>query len=334
MSISYVSECSGFTEAKVEIIRYTWTIKNFSVWHEVMDESVTSAEISGGSGDGTRWRLHLGLNYSPAVTKSFAKLYLSFDGYKKEIRANYKALILNAKSQKVNEMTSGFHVFAKGVKVGFDKFIQMDHLLNDVNGLLINNELTIFCEIRVILDSVIKSDPSNRGKIEIPHCNFSRDFCSLFEDETYSDVTLLVNGCEYKAHRNILAVRSPVFAAMFKHDMKEKLKGIVEISDFDKDVIKEMLRFIYTGKVLNLDKMADGLLVAAKKYNLDRLKAMCEQAIYTRLSIQNALETLITAVQLKNRTIGFIRQHGAAIIKTAAFKTMLKTHPDLISEAF
>ena len=100
-----------------------------------------------------------------------------------------------------------------------------------------------------------------------------------------------------------------------------------------------MLRFIYTGKVLNLDKMADGLLVAAEKYNLDRLKAMCEQAIYTRLSIQNALETLITAdlqkaVQLKNRTIGFIRQHGAAIIKTAAFKTMLKTHPDLISEAF
>ena len=113
MSISYVSECSGFTEAKVEIIRYTWTIKNFSVWHEVMDESVTSAEISGGSGDGTRWRLHLGLNYSPAVTKSFAKLYLSFDGYKNEIRANYKALILNAKSQKVNERHLDFMFLQK-----------------------------------------------------------------------------------------------------------------------------------------------------------------------------------------------------------------------------
>ena len=36
--------------------------------------------------------------------------------------------------------------------------------------------------------------------------------------------------------------------------------------------LREMLNFIYTGKVENLNKMADDLLAAADKYQLKRLK--------------------------------------------------------------
>lgn len=39
----------------------------------------------------------------------------------------------------------------------------------------------------------------------------------------------------------------------------------VEINDVDPEVFKEMMRFIYTGKAPNLDKMADNLLAAADK---------------------------------------------------------------------
>jgi speckle-type POZ protein len=39
----------------------------------------------------------------------------------------------------------------------------------------------------------------------------------------------------------------------------------VEITDVDHEVMREMLRFIYTGKAPNLDKMADDLLAAADK---------------------------------------------------------------------
>ncbi len=39
----------------------------------------------------------------------------------------------------------------------------------------------------------------------------------------------------------------------------------VEIADVDHEVMREMLRFIYTGKAPNLDKMADDLLAAADK---------------------------------------------------------------------
>lgn len=63
---------------------------------------------------------------------------------------------------------------------------------------------------------------------------------------------------------NILA-RSPVFAAMFEHEMEERKQNRVTISDVEHDVLKEMLRFIYTGKSPNLEKMADDLLAAADK---------------------------------------------------------------------
>ena len=47
--------------------------------------------------------------------------------------------------------------------------------------------------------------------------------------------------------------------------MEERKLNRVEITDVDHEVMREMLRFIYTGKAPNLDKMADDLLAAADK---------------------------------------------------------------------
>lgn len=64
---------------------------------------------------------------------------------------------------------------------------------------------------------------------------------------------------------------------MFEHEMEERKKNHVDITDVDHEVLREMLRFIYTGKAANLEKMADDLLAAADKYALERLKVMCEE---------------------------------------------------------
>jgi speckle-type POZ protein len=72
-------------------------------------------------------------------------------------------------------------------------------------------------------------------------------------------------GTEFQAHKAVLAARSPVFAAMFEHEMEERKQGRVEITDVETEVLREMLRFIYTGKAGGLDKMADDLLAAADK---------------------------------------------------------------------
>lgn len=63
----------------------------------------------------------------------------------------------------------------------------------------------------------------------------------------------------------MLSARSPVFQAMFEHEMEERKHNRVDITDVDHEVLREMLRFIYTGKASNLEKMADDLLAAADK---------------------------------------------------------------------
>lgn len=52
---------------------------------------------------------------------------------------------------------------------------------------------------------------------------------------------------------------------MFEHEMEERKRNRVDITDVDHEVLREMLRFIYTGRAPNLDKMADDLLAAADK---------------------------------------------------------------------
>lgn len=54
--------------------------------------------------------------------------------------------------------------------------------------------------------------------------------------------------------------------------MAEARNDRVQIDDVDPDVLKEMLRFMYTGLAPNMERMADDLLAAADKYQLERLK--------------------------------------------------------------
>lgn len=55
---------------------------------------------------------------------------------------------------------------------------------------------------------------------------------------------------------------------MFEHEMEERKHNRVDITDVDHEVLREMLRFIYTGKASNLEKMADDLLAAADKVKI------------------------------------------------------------------
>ena len=50
--------------------------------------------------------------------------------------------------------------------------------------------------------------------------------------------------------------------------MEERKQNRVAITDVEHEVLREMLRYIYTGKSQNLEKMADDLLAAADKVRM------------------------------------------------------------------
>jgi speckle-type POZ protein len=106
---------------------------------------------------------------------------------------------------------------------------------------------------------------------------------------------LNIRGRVFPAHKLILATRSEVFAAMFQHQTKEQSSNQITIEDVEPEVFQELLRFIYTGRV-SLDKMetmAAGLLFAADKYLLDRLKKECENYLLHHMSPDNCVVLLL-----------------------------------------
>uniref|UniRef100_A0A182ML51 Speckle-type POZ protein n=1 Tax=Anopheles culicifacies TaxID=139723 RepID=A0A182ML51_9DIPT len=327
---------------KVVKFSYMWTINNFSFCREEMGEVLKSSTFSAGANDKLKWCLRVNPKGLDEESKDYLSLYLLLVSCNKsEVRAKFKFSILNAKREETKAMESQrAYRFVQGKDWGFKKFIRRDFLLDEANGLLPEDKLTIFCEVSVVADSVNISGQSNIIQFKVPECKLSEDLGTLFDNEKFSDVTLAVGGREFQVHKAILAARSPVFAAMFEHEMEERKQNRVAITDVDHEVLKEMLRFIYTGKAPNLDKMADDLLAAADKYALDKLKVMCEEALCVNLSVETAAETLIladlhSADQLKAQTIDFINtSHATDVVETVGWKNMVATHPHLLNEAY
>lgn len=336
-----VAESWCLTQVKVIKFSYMWTINNFSYCREEMGETLKSSIFSAGPNDNLKWCLRVNPKGLDEESKDYLSLYLlliSCD--KSEVHAKFKFSILNHKREETKGMESQrAYRFVQGKDWGFKKFIRRDFLMDDANGLLPDDKLTLFCEVNVVADSVNIFGQSSTCRLTVPKCNLSQDLGALLDRGSFTDVTLDVEGQEFLAHRAILAARSPVFAAMFEHAMEERKNGRVEIKDLTQDVFSEILKFMYTGNSPNVDRMANALLSAADKYQLERLKLMCEDALCQNLTVENAADTLILAdlhcaEHLKTMCIKFINSHVSEVMDTPGWSILVDNHSHLIAEAF
>jgi speckle-type POZ protein len=151
---------------------------------------------------------------------------------------------------------------------------------------------------------------------------FRNQLETFYEKMMLSDVYFDVGDREFKAHKSILALRSPVFAAMFEHPTKEKLTNRVVIEDIEPDVFQELLRFIYTGRLSlsTMNVMATEILSAANKYLLDQLKIECENHLIYCMSADNCLEILL--LQDKNHPSYYLRKEAAKFFRSRPDKVM------------
>ncbi|KAL0419900.1 UNVERIFIED_CONTAM: arm repeat protein interacting with a [Sesamum radiatum] len=128
---------------------------------------------------------------------------------------------------------------------------------------------------------------------------------------TLSDVTFLVEGKRFYAHRICLLASSDAFRAMFDGGYREKDAKDIEIPNIRWDIFELMIRYIYTGSVdVNL-YVAQDLLRAADQYLLEGLKRLCEYAIAQDISVENVslmfeLSEAFNALSLRHACIVFI----------------------------
>ncbi|KAF3646488.1 hypothetical protein T459_18505 [Capsicum annuum] len=130
-------------------------------------------------------------------------------------------------------------------------------------------------------------------------------------NSTLSDVTFLVEGKRFYAHRICLLASSDAFRAMFDGGYRERDAKDIVIPNIPWNVFELMMRYIYTGSVdVNMD-VAQDLLRAADQYLLEGLKRLCEYAIAQDISVENVsmmfeLSEAFNAVSLRNACILFI----------------------------
>ena len=163
----------------------------------------------------------------------------------------------------------------------------------------------------------------------------------LFDRMEFSDVVFNIGGREFPAHKNILASRSEVFAAMFQHPTTENLTNKIKIEDIEPEIFRELLRFIYTGRIhsTTMETMAAGLLIAADKYFLIELKNECENYLVLQMSPENCVELILhgdvfnPAEHLKKvlkEAAKCFRRLQSEVMATAKWEKMEKENPQLL----
>ncbi|UYV69898.1 SPOPL [Cordylochernes scorpioides] len=315
---------------------FKWTINRYSLRKPNRKRYIQSP-IFQNIDKSLKWRLEAYVDGLDDDSKGFLSLFLRLESSLEiEVISKFELALINEKGDKINnkEFTCKF---VDGQKEGISTFMENDFLCDKKNGLLPEDKLTIVCDIKVIEETIVTGGKTVTIQFQDPESRWSEDMRSLLESPKFSDVVLKACGCTVKAHKNILAARSPVFAAMFEHEMKENRESLVEIEDMEPEVLEEMIRFIYTGQSPNLDSMADKLLSMSDMYGLERLKAMCEVSLASTLTSENVMKVLVladthNALQLKTHTMSFIYENFDEILKTEDLKAVTKPH--LLNEIY
>ncbi|KAJ8673610.1 hypothetical protein QAD02_004872 [Eretmocerus hayati] len=335
----------GMTQVKVQHTSYTWTIKNFSFSRLKSGKMLKSPPFRiGPVSDGSEWYLELYPSGRNDNYKNHLSLYLCWTPIPNcaSYTGRYELSLIDAQGHKVINQSEDCEYNKSYTSWGFPDFTDLDFLKGNENRdqFFPNDRLTLRCDLNLVIGVVnVSSINESVNELHISTPAFTdKSLEKLFLDEKYSDVRLATCGGEsLVAHKCILAVSSPIFAAMFEHDMIESKLNVVDIDDVELDVLKEMLRFIYARKVENLDKVACGLLAVADKYEIQGLKDICAIKLEEILGVENVVEILVLAdrhnvQRLKSRAMNFVRVHVKEVVDSAAFKLLVRD--DIVTEMF
>ncbi|XP_034183204.1 TD and POZ domain-containing protein 2 isoform X2 [Osmia lignaria lignaria] len=241
------------------------------------------------------------------------------------------------------------------ISLGYRDLSIVDRHLNK------NGEILLMVKIQII-------------QYESEKHNLSQDMARLLKHPYSADTKLSCGGLnitEIPVHSNILAARSHILAEMMSplrksdeqkntdtaedkiSDTPESHVGNViskenkcfsddytyflELLHLNKEVVEELLRYIYTDHVDNLDNLASQLLSLADHFCLQGLKELCERNLIETITPENIASRLLVADQfdcdaLKKASLAYCEENITILNKSLAWKMMEQVNPELFNE--
>ncbi|XP_001603620.1 speckle-type POZ protein-like B [Nasonia vitripennis] len=334
-------------ETRTEIIEctYDWTITNFQ-YHARGDvgQSIESPVFKAGPKNELRWKLYL---YPGGCiedhNKDVSVDLCCLDEYSNCINIFIAIARNDGKSCDVQKKlripnSSYLNQISNQNRCLFPDFVKRSYLVEKASDVYFN-EGSLKLKCHLIFGNGLVYDPQPTTTLLSIELDTTIDFKQFFDSSKFSDAKLVLNGgTEIAVHRIILSACSPVFAAMFEKNMKEQRENRVEITDVDAKVMREVLRFVYTGKVNNdIKAIASNLFEAADKYAIDGLKKTCENSLIQGLNLMNVGNILEIADRhgaeaLKTAALNFIAVHVEELANSEMFRTSMRSTCHLLGE--
>ncbi|TVU42606.1 hypothetical protein EJB05_09024, partial [Eragrostis curvula] len=225
------------------------------------------------------------------------------------------------------------------------KFMKRSQLEASQN--LRDDRLAIRCVVTVVKETRVSEASMVPAEIDVPPSDLQNHLGRLLEEGDGADVTFEVQGESFRAHRMVLAMRSPVFKAELQGQMMEGSAEHIAISDMQPAVFKALLHFVYTDSLPAMDdldkkdnlEMVRHLLVAADRYGMDRLKLICARFLSKSLEVDSVATTLVlgdrhNCSSLKDACIEFIMASNKMddVVKTQGYAGLKRYCPSVLGE--
>ena len=156
------------------------------------------------------------------------------------------------------------------------------------------------------------------------HGNLYRRMDEFRRQGILCDTTLVVEGQEFPAHKNILAASSAYFLGLFTSDMKEKQETEVKLEGFRAFVMNDLLNYVYTGEVEITEDNVKELVFAGDYLLIERLKDKGSCYLEETLSPSNCLSVRAFSEKfdcegLMDKSESFILDNFVAVSKSEEF---------------
>ncbi|CAL4999803.1 unnamed protein product [Urochloa decumbens] len=229
------------------------------------------------------------------------------------VKAIVEASLLNKSENSIASKGSFLCVFnIQFDNIGWSFSLEDEAVLNYV----IDGQITVFCSIMVLHDSSILVPPSDIGK----HLG------TLLDSSDGVDVSFIVDGETFHAHRAVLAARSPVFRAELLGSMAEATMPSITLHDISPATFGVMLQFMYTDALPGDDELGDS----------PRLQPRCLSIFLLQRTVGDALACaeIYSCPELKSKCIEFVvaDKNFKRAVLTESFMLLGQKFPSIIAE--
>ncbi|KAI9102210.1 hypothetical protein K1719_023720 [Acacia pycnantha] len=293
---------------------------------------------------------------NPEDNSMYVSVFIALASEGTDVRALFKLTLVD-QGEKGNDkvhshfdrpLESGPYTLKyRGSMWGYKRFFR--RTLLETSEYLKDDCLVMHCTVGVVQTRFEGSKQS----IIVPRSGMGQDFKGLLETGVGCDILFKVKNESFKAHKLVLAARSPVFRAQFFGLVGDPCINEVVVEDIEPFIFKVMLLFIYTDELPDIHDVVDSvplpmcthtammqhLLAAADLYNLDRLKSLCESKLCEDIGTDTVATTLALAEQhhcpqLKAVCLKFIVNPSnlGAVMESEAFMHLNESCPSMLLE--